>query len=152
MWSKLYLSACGAALLGFVVAITSCEAKALPSHTTPVQLGAFDESPELYDWQLVLFFHDKQTPGDDGKVKRFIRAFNHDTKEECEVGRLSVLAIEPPPNIAPDGAVCVPLKKVEFSPTAPNSVPKLLDEKLNINKVKLPIACVKVTFTEGEGL
>ena len=62
----------------------------------------------------MLFFHDKLTPGEDGKVKRFIKAFNHDTREECEEGRATVLAMDPPAHIAPDGAVCVPLKKVEF--------------------------------------
>lgn len=137
--SKAYTAVCGVVLVAFLV-VASCEAKAhpfpkwaQPLQSTPAQFGSFDESPELYDWQLVLFFHDKQTPGDDGKVRRFIKAFNHDTKEECEAGKLTVLGITPPENIAPDGAVCVPLKKVEF----PNPVPKLLDEKININKVNL---------------
>ncbi len=127
MLSKIYLSACAIGLLA-LTAIASCEAQAhtlpkwaQPAQSTPVQLGTFDESPELFDWQLILFFHDKNSPGEDGKVKRFIRAFNHDTKEECEEGKATVLALEPPPNIAPDGAVCVPLKKVVF-PIDPKKV------------------------------
>lgn len=117
--SKVYLGICGVALLGFI-ALASCEAEARPfpkwaqpEQSLPVQLGNFDESPQLFDWQLLLFFH-RKTPGPDSKVQRFIRAYNRDTKEECEAGRLTVLAIEPPADIQPDAAVCVPLRKVEF--------------------------------------
>lgn len=120
MLSKLYTAACGVALVAFLV-VASCSAKAhpfpkwaQPLQSTPAQMGSFDESPELYDWQLVLFFHDKQSPDEDGKTRRFIRAYNHDTKEECELGKQTVLGSTPPPHIEPDGAVCVPLKKVVF--------------------------------------
>ena len=142
MLNKLYLSLCAVALIGFTV-FASCKAEAhtfpkwaQPEQSKPVQFGSFDESPELYDWQLVLFFH-RKTPDENGKVQRYVRAFNHDTKEECEAGKVEVLAIEPPEDIQPDGAVCVPLKKIEFSPVAPNStVPRLPNGKIDLNKVK----------------